>query len=61
MFQYEMIQQRNAELHRLAEHSRLVREAQATSGRRRTGVLSRLARSVRPAVAPRRAACLAEC
>lgn len=49
MFEYELIQQRNAELQRLAHRDRLVREARS-AGRadNRPGVLRRLARSVRP-------------
>ena len=50
MFEYEFIQQRNAELQRAAEYAGLVRQARSA----RPGMLQRLTRSTRPAVATRR-------
>ncbi|KJK58106.1 hypothetical protein [Saccharothrix sp. ST-888] len=62
MFEYELIQNRVAELHREAEHDRLVREARAArTARQRTGAVARLARGVRRPVARPRAAQLGEC
>ncbi len=64
MFEYEFIQQRNAELQRAAEQARLVREAGTPAVR--AGVLQWLARGVRPTDGVRRtveprAARLSEC
>ncbi|WP_441250145.1 hypothetical protein [Kitasatospora sp. McL0602] len=62
MFEYELIKQRNAELQQAAQRDRLVREALAGRSGSRVGLLSRIARSVRPvAPAGHRVPRLSEC